>query len=118
MPKAPWDETIVLDQSHLQEFTGGDEELEQTVLNLFCNNAPVYLLALVESSPSDWKTSAHKLKGAARSIGAWSLACEAERAEKMIVPAVNGTERNTILKELALRLETLLLRIRDVSNSM
>ncbi|MFC3051257.1 Hpt domain-containing protein [Kordiimonas pumila] len=113
MPNSRWDETIILDISHLASFTGGDEELVNAVLDTFCNNAPKYLVALIEAPASDWKASAHKLKGAARSIGAWRLAAEAERAEHMVVPADDNPKRAVVLKELAKRLEALLRHIRQ-----
>lgn len=103
-----WDETIVLDADHLAAFTGGDEELRQSVLSVFRDNAPTYLTDLAETDPGNWKQVAHKLKGAARSIGAWQLACAAERAERMAAPAIDTPERKRIILELAKCLEVLM----------
>ncbi|WP_020401046.1 Hpt domain-containing protein [Kordiimonas gwangyangensis] len=76
-----WDESVVLDATHLRGFTGGDTDLEAQVLQIFQESAPTYLVALEAADASAWQGSAHKLKGAARGIGAWRLAVAAERAE-------------------------------------
>ena len=76
-----WDESVVLDPTHLRGFTGGDTDLEAQVLEIFIESAPTYLVALEAAGASEWQGCAHKLKGAARGIGAWCLAVAAERAE-------------------------------------
>ncbi|MBV1901096.1 MAG: Hpt domain-containing protein, partial [Kordiimonadaceae bacterium] len=65
-----------------------------------------------------WHTIAHKLKGAARSIGAWSLAREAERAEQMGALCQGEPKRGKALGELTERLGQLsrLIGERNVSN--
>ncbi len=81
--ESEWDETVIFDREHLKNFTSGDPFFEKQILDIFIENAPSYLVALFSCTPSDWSAHAHKLKGAARGIGAWKLARAAERAEMM-----------------------------------
>lgn len=113
MKESDWDENIVLDDQHLATFTGGDPGFETQILNIFLENAPEYLKALQGTDVSDWKATAHKLKGAARSIGAWNLAREAERAEHMGAPAPQDPSRISIIAELETRLESLVTHIQS-----
>lgn len=113
MAESAWDETIVLDISHLSGFTGGDPDFECQVLDIFLDNAPGYLEALCQTGQEDWRATAHKLKGAARSIGAWRLARVAERAEHMGSPAVDDPRRKDITKLLGERLADLVRFIRS-----
>jgi len=105
--ESKWDEAIILDNSHLSGFTGGDPDFECQVLDIFLANAPNYLEALCATNQVDWKSTAHKLKGAARSIGAWRLARAAERAEHLGSPATGDPRRTEIIKILAERLADL-----------
>lgn len=100
-----WDETVLLDEKHLKEFTGGDREFQLQVLQIFLDNAPSYLATLCKPGNENWRTDAHKLKGAARGIGAWRLACEAERAEQMGYPPPDDPRRMRAARELLTRLE-------------
>lgn len=113
MAESNWDETVVLDVSHLSGFTGGDPDFECQVLDIFLDNAPGYLEILLSVEAEDWKTSAHKLKGAARSIGAWRLARAAERAEFMGSPASGDPKRNEVIKSMGERLAELVRFIKD-----
>ncbi len=113
MAQSSWDETVVLDDSHLNEFTGGDRDLQKQVLAIFLEHAPKYLETLCASGNDTWRSDAHKLKGAARSIGAWRLACEAERAEQMGYPGVDDPRRARVSKELLTRLEQTVLVIKN-----
>ncbi|MBL4836933.1 MAG: Hpt domain-containing protein [Kordiimonadaceae bacterium] len=99
-----WNEHVVLDEAHLKEFTGGDADFERQILGLFMDHAPGYLRQLEQSGADGWHTMAHKLKGAARSIGAWRLAREAERAEQMGALCQVEPKRGKALKELTVRL--------------
>lgn len=111
MKETDWDETIILDDAHLAAFTGGDPGFEKQILDIFVENTPDYLKALSDTTGTDWKITAHKLKGAARSIGAWNLAREAERAEHLGAPQAGTIKRVTILTELESRLEVLISHI-------
>lgn len=108
MAESNWDEAVILDVEHLSGFTGGDPDFECQILAIFVDNAPGYLAALSGTDDDNWKTTAHKLKGAARSIGAWNLARAAERAEKMRSPASGSIERSDILNMLEDRMKNLL----------
>lgn len=107
MAESNWDETIVLDLDHLSGFTGGDPDFECQVLDIFVENAPGYLDDLCRIEQENWKMTAHKLKGAARSIGAWRLARAAERAEKMPSPPPEDPRRTEITNLLSQRLQDL-----------
>lgn len=113
LAESGWDEAVILDVAHLSGFTGGDPDFESHILGIFVDNAPGYLQALASIEEDGWKTTAHKLKGAARSIGAWNLARAAERAEKMPSPAVDAVGRHQILKILNDRMKNLLLFVEN-----
>ena len=113
MVESKWDEAVILDVAHLSGFTGGDPDFESHILGIFVDNAPGYLNALKGTEEDNWKTTAHKLKGAARSIGAWNLARAAERAEKMPSPAPEAVERRQILEILESRMKNLLLFVEN-----
>ncbi len=74
----------VVDLVHLAHFTMNDDALAAEVLELFVANAPKYLSQMRDAhSADDWRLAAHTLKGSARAIGAWKVACAAEAAECM-----------------------------------
>ncbi len=104
--QSKWDETIIVDLVHFRDFTTGDRALEREVLQIFLDNAPIYIENLSNDDDTKWCSIAHKLKGAARSIGAWNLACEAERAEDNDpAPPKGSQERATLIAELMKRFE-------------
>lgn len=72
-----------IDREHLVGYSGGDQALEAELVAFFAENAVLYIEELaVAVDAGAWRAAAHKLKGAARSIGALDLGMEAERAEK------------------------------------
>ena len=111
-----WDETIVLDNEHLEEFTGGDRDLQAHVMTIFMSHAPSYLETLCRPGNENWRADAHKLKGAARSIGAWRLAVAAERAEALGYPAQDDPRRKKCGRELLARLEETISHIKQLIN--
>ncbi len=111
-----WDETVILDDSHLLEFTGGDSALQAHVLGIFLDHAPTYLEVLCRRDNENWRADAHKLKGAARSIGAWRLAVEAERAEALGYPAQDDPRRSKSTRELLGRLEETISHVKQLLN--
>ncbi|MEX0297626.1 MAG: Hpt domain-containing protein [Kordiimonas sp.] len=113
MAETNWDESVILDEGHLSTFTGGDPDFENQILDIFLDNAPTYLTALIDVDGGNWKATAHKLKGAARSIGAWRLAREAERAEHLGAPAIDDRRRMATISELQLRMENLVHHIKE-----
>ena len=111
-----WDESIILDEVHLGEFTGGDTALQAHVMQIFLDHAPGYLEILCEKDNENWRVDAHKLKGAARSIGAWRLAVSAERAEALGNPAEDDPRRKSHCHELLERLEETISHIKHLLN--
>lgn len=64
-----------IDFNHLSRFTLGDKALEQEVLELFRDHAPVCLDRLRDATGvKDWHEAAHTLKGSAAAVGAWRVA--------------------------------------------
>lgn len=108
-----FDETIILDLKHLQEFTGGDDAFRAEMLALFLERYPGYISELEAASLENWRACAHKLKGAARSIGAWQLASYMERLEKMASPPPLGSARVPFLEGIKSRLARLKAHIVD-----
>jgi HPt (histidine-containing phosphotransfer) domain-containing protein len=71
-------ETRPVDLAFLARQTGGDRALEEEVLRLFAKQASVLGNELrSETNCEIRKRSAHTLKGAARAVGAFSLADQA-----------------------------------------
>lgn len=72
-----------IDREHLAGYSGGDEALEAELVAFFAENALLYIEELAVSGDAEaWHAAAHKLKGAARTIGALDLGMVAEKAEK------------------------------------
>jgi HPt (histidine-containing phosphotransfer) domain-containing protein len=82
-----------VDIDHLNRYTGGDRDLNIQILGLFdgqCREILIKLEAQIAAPEGQdvakaWKESAHALKGAARGIGAFSLAESASDAEKIAI---------------------------------
>jgi HPt (histidine-containing phosphotransfer) domain-containing protein len=73
-----------IDRAYLARFTLGNAALEREVLELFADQAPIYVARLREAAtPKEWKDAAHTIKGSASAIGAWRLARFAEMAERI-----------------------------------
>ncbi len=65
----------VLNFEHLAQYTCGDDNLEQSLLVLFKEQAILQFDTIVSSNSQDnWKIAVHTLKGSARSIGAGQVA--------------------------------------------
>jgi HPt (histidine-containing phosphotransfer) domain-containing protein len=73
----------ILDLSHLATQTGGDYALQREILTLFARQSREILTSLQDhaSSPQVRADLAHKLKGSARTVGAFGVAKAAEAAE-------------------------------------
>ena len=72
-----------VDLVHLSRYTMGDRGLETELLELFRQQARVYLARMENAAgPEDWQNAAHSLKGSAKAVGAWAVAA-AEGAEAM-----------------------------------
>jgi HPt (histidine-containing phosphotransfer) domain-containing protein len=95
-PLAPLDHPIDLD--HLARMTLGDAALEQEVLAMFAEQS-ARLLAAMAALPADAGALAHKLKGSARGIGAFSVAEAAAQLETAIRTGNNPARAFAALKE-------------------
>lgn len=77
-----------IDLVHLSRYTLGNAALQFEVLQLFAEQAPTTLAQLSSAETQKaWRDAAHTLKGSARAVGAWRVACCAERAEAIDVSA-------------------------------
>lgn len=71
-----------IDLVHLARQTGGDDALEQELLALFADQCERQLAAIQQAvDRPGCADAAHTLKGAARAVGAWSVAQAAESIE-------------------------------------
>lgn len=93
-----------MDWTHLHQAVSDDIDLEIEILSIFFDNVPNYITELEASDIADWRAACHKLKGAARSIGAWSLAYHSELAEQSVPPASGSDARKKIIEQLQLNL--------------
>lgn len=76
--------TSPIDLAHLSSQTGGDTELEHELLALFADQCIKHLDTIRRANAKTGSDAAHTLKGAARAIGAWSVADAAERVEQSL----------------------------------
>jgi len=77
-----------IDRAYLARFTLGSAALEREVLQLFAEQAPLYVERLRDANGRKaWKDAAHTIKGSASAVGAWRLARFAEMAEQIDVEA-------------------------------
>lgn len=89
---------MAIDYDHLRQYTGGDQALEAEVLGLFLETGRGALAEMRGSLDGPgWKPAAHRLKGAALAVGAWSLAELARRAEEA---ELTTAERADLLSDL------------------
>lgn len=87
-----------VDLVHLARHTLGDPDLEREVLLLFVVQARAYLSRLKEAgNERTWRETAHTIKGAARGIGAWHVADQAEFAERLSFDPDDGRCRGAII---------------------
>ena len=79
-----------IDFEHLERYTMGNTELEQEILQLFCEQCDTYVSSLKDSleDPEGWKQATHALKGSSRGVGAWRIAAETQAAELMVGDAL------------------------------
>lgn len=77
------DITGAVDFKYLETYAAGDMELVDEVLGLFRQQAALWSPLMDPADPSEgWRDAVHTLKGAARGIGAVTLAQACERAEE------------------------------------
>ena len=86
MVRPPGVDTVI-DWDELRERLCGDEELVGTIVDLFVEECPAWLAAIVDAvaaaDPERIRISAHALKGAAGNLSAHSLTAVAGRLEQM-----------------------------------
>ncbi|TPW31950.1 Hpt domain-containing protein [Pararhizobium mangrovi] len=70
-----------LDLRHLQRQTMGDATFERDVLNIFLDEARECMTRLKNTAGPERGALAHRLKGAARGVGAFALAQSAAELE-------------------------------------
>jgi HPt (histidine-containing phosphotransfer) domain-containing protein len=76
------DLTGAVDFGHLETYAGGDMALVEEVLELFREQAAMWVRLLDPHAAAEaWRDAAHTLKGSARGIGAFALADACEAAE-------------------------------------
>lgn len=101
--------TDPIDREHLAGYSGGDAALEAELVEFFAENAVLYIEELAAAGDAQaWRMAAHKLKGAARSIGALDLGNEAEKAERAfetLQASGSETEKQRQLDALMAQLE-------------
>ncbi len=71
-----------IDLEHFEAATFGDRALQREVLGLFGEQAAKLLQVIRSSGAKERSEAAHALKGAARGIGAFLVAAEAEKIEQ------------------------------------
>ena len=80
-----------VDLQHLDRYTGGDRAINEEVLRLFEGSCyelvqrleTAVVDAAATADPKTWREVTHTLKGAARGVGAFSLADATAAAEKV-----------------------------------
>lgn len=85
--------------TYLRSLTSGDRTAEKELLKLFLQEADNTMLdmvhAVLNEDNEDWRKTAHKLKGAAASLGAADLSKLCEKAETYF--KANDHEKEEIL---------------------
>lgn len=71
-----------IDLDHFETATFGDRALQKEVLGLFQTQADKLMQTIRTSAGKSQSEAAHALKGAARGIGAFPVADEAEKIEQ------------------------------------
>ena len=77
------DLTGAVNFGHLERYAAGDQALVDEVLEIFREQAAIWLRLLDPAAPDEaWRDAAHSLKGSALGVGAFALADECEAAER------------------------------------
>ena len=99
------DKRPAVDLAHLARYTGGDATLNAEILRLFdmqTSEMVSQLRTILERGDArSWKQVTHTLKGAARGVGAFSLADAAALAEPIDLShdQTNASQAIDVLKE-------------------
>ncbi len=96
------DASVPVDLTRLNEFTEGDKDTEQMVINLFLDTAyesfDMLKNAQLQDNPEDWSKAAHSMKGASGNLGAMALHSLCSDAEHK--GDVSKEEKSLILSNL------------------
>lgn len=96
------DDSVPVDLSRLNEFTEGDKETEQMVINLFLDTAyesfDLLKNAQIQNSEEEWKKAAHGFKGASGNLGAMALHQLCAQAEYQ--GHISSEEKSAVLSTL------------------
>jgi len=105
-----------VDLEHLARYTGGESALNAEVLQLFADQSAKLMrelqVVLESRDARGWRQITHSLKGAAKGIGAFSLADVAAEAEP-IDPVLQQQEALSALANLKAKSEIVTSFIRD-----
>ncbi|MDY0030044.1 MAG: ATP-binding protein [Pseudobdellovibrionaceae bacterium] len=96
------DASVPVDLTRLNEFTEGDKDTEQMVINLFLDTAyesfDMLKNAQLQDNSEDWSKAAHSMKGASGNLGAMALHSLCSDAERK--GDVSKEEKSLILSNL------------------
>ncbi len=95
-----------IDFGHLERYTMGEPALTRELLRSFCEEARAFTLSRQEDVGTE-RRALHRLKGAARAVGAFPLADAAEWLEKMLEDEAPAEDVHDARAELTERLEAL-----------
>lgn len=99
-----------IDMEFLRSITGGDQEFEKELFDIFVDNAKKNLTnmeaALKDEDGNAWYMASHAFKGAAASIGAFELSKALEYAQKH--PEDSNEEKNRVLAKVRGEFDTVL----------
>lgn len=86
---------VVFDWDHLYEYTNGDKETENMLINMFLENLEIDLKNMKKSfrdkNFNEWEAIAHKLHGASAHMGAYALADLCDQAQSLSSEEIEKT---------------------------
>lgn len=105
-----------IDLDHLEKYVSGDAALRDEILVIFAEQLSRNMGELdLDASDNEWRAVSHRLKGAARGVGAWRLGALAEESETL-VDGVGGKceQRAALLLSMRLEAERIDAHIREL----
>ena len=92
-----------IDLEYLRRFTLGNAALEEEVLQLFMDHAPLYLEQLRNAKTGkEWAEAVHTIKGSSAAIGARRLTRIAEMAERLHLESADAVTHDENLRAQAI----------------
>lgn len=104
--------TEPIELRHLEQYVFGDQALLDEILSIFVDQVTLLVERLHGTEDdAEWRSAAHKLKGASRGVGAWALGDLAEAAEDLAEPTarqetlrkISSSARDTVTYALQVR---------------